>query len=90
MVAEMRTYVDVTFNSDGVDPIEIVKDFEKLGLRPIRGVHDFCFDWSSDEDFRKKIKEIHEAMKGKIIQYRLNTVTEEELISDANFVLSYR
>jgi len=86
----MRTYVDVTFNSDGINPIDIVKEFDKLSLKPVRGVHDFYFDWSSDEEFRKKILELHETLKGKNIFYRLHTVTEEELISDANFVLSYR
>lgn len=86
----MRTYVDVTFNSDGINPIDIVKEFDKLGLKPVRGTHDFYFDWSSDEEFRKKVVEIHEMLKDKGIFYRLHTVTEEELISDANFVLSYR
>lgn len=86
----MRTYIDVTFHGEGVDPISIVKDLEKIGLKPIRGKHDFYFDWTSDEDFRKKIMELYETLKGKRISYRLNTVSDEELISDANFVLSYR
>jgi hypothetical protein len=34
--------------------------------------------------------ELYETFKGKKISYRLNTVSDEELISDANFVLSYR
>lgn len=90
MGALMRTYIDVTFHGDGVDPLSIAKDMETLGLKPIRGEHDFYFDWTTDEEFRKMVMKIHEIFKGKKISYRLKTLTEEELIAEANFVISYR
>jgi hypothetical protein len=36
------------------------------------------------------VMKIHEIFKGKKISYRLKTLTEEELIAEANFVISYR
>lgn len=86
----MRTYIDMSFTGDGTGPLEIVSHLESLDIKPVRGIHDFYFDWKTDEEFQKKVTALHEALKGMNVRYRLHTVTEDEMIAEANFVMTYR
>lgn len=74
----MKTYVDIYFNSEGPSPKDIVENMRRIGLEPVRGPHDFIFEWNDDDEFLAKVGEIHKVLQGLNVIYRFHTVTEEE------------
>jgi hypothetical protein len=69
----MRTYIDITINPNSAGPSEVVQAMLKLGISPIFGPHDFYIDWSTEDEFKKKFKEVHRVLQGMNIAYRLQT-----------------
>ncbi|MEM2869503.1 MAG: hypothetical protein QW379_03660 [Thermoplasmata archaeon] len=69
----MRTYIDVTINPNSAGPSEVVHAMMKLGIKPIFGAHDFYIDWTTEEEFKSKFKEVHRVLQSLNISYRLQT-----------------
>lgn len=74
----MKTYVDIYFNSEGPQPTDIVESMRGIGLEPLRGPHDFIFEWKDDDEFLAKVGEIHKILQGLNVIYRFETVPEED------------
>ncbi|MGC2034353.1 MAG: hypothetical protein WA761_02770 [Thermoplasmata archaeon] len=74
----MRTYIDITFSSDGPSPIDLAERIrETLGLSFIVGSHDLMFEWSSAEEFRGRIEQVHDLLRDTGAYYRVQTAEEE-------------
>jgi hypothetical protein len=74
----MRTYVDITFSSDGPSPIDLAERIrETLGLSFIVGSHDLTFEWSTAEEFRGRIEQVHDLLRDTGAYYRVQTAEEE-------------
>jgi hypothetical protein len=70
----MRTYVDVTFSSDGTVATVVAERLRDLaGVTLLTGEHDIAFDWTTVEGFRERIRAIHEALAGTHATYRVMT-----------------
>ncbi len=77
----MKTYLKVTFYSEGSKPSEIVSALEGLGFKPITGWYDFVYDWGNNATVEDAIwfaDKIHETLKGMYVHFQLETVGEEE------------
>lgn len=72
------TYVEMTFNSEGKSAVEVIKILDELGFKPMRGQHDFVYDWGSDEPTMDQIKslleKLHSRLKGAHVLYQVSTI----------------
>jgi len=79
LVASMRTYVRMLFNSEGAEPKEVVGIMRELGFEPSFGTHDFVYKWdgkkTSIEDVLDLIGKMHKRMKGLNLSYEITTVS---------------
>jgi hypothetical protein len=74
----MHSYLDLYFAADGVSPLEISDRVRATaGLAFIIGPHDIAFEWHTVEEFRSKLGEIHAALQGTGVFYRIETVSDE-------------
>ncbi|MGA7922553.1 MAG: hypothetical protein WCA77_01060 [Thermoplasmata archaeon] len=74
----MRSFVDITFAADGPSPMEIAEDLKRgTGLSFIVGTHDLVFEWRTPEEFRERLEQLHEFLKGTGSYYRVHTAEEE-------------
>lgn len=74
----MKTFIDVTFNSEGKAPALVVKLLSDLGFTPIGGEHDFIFEWKTEDEYRETIKKVHIVLKGSNVSYRIKTLEDRE------------
>ena len=74
----MHTYVDLYFSPDGVSPLAIAERLKKhTGLSYIVGEHDLVFEWSTVAQFRERLNQLHAALKGTGVQYRIESELDE-------------
>lgn len=73
----MKTYLTVTFYSEGANPIAVVERLRSLGFKPVSGVHDHVYDWGRKkvelEDILEIASSVHETLKGLKVFYKLET-----------------
>lgn len=75
----MRTYVDITFSSDGTIPTVVAERLRELaGVSILVGHHDVAFDWTDVAEFRQKVKAIHDALVGTHATYRVETIEDDD------------
>ena len=72
------TYVEMTFNSEGKSPVDVIKILRDLGFKPTRGQHDFVYDWGTEEPTIDQIEELlqklHDRLKGSQVLYQVTTL----------------
>ncbi len=74
----MHSYVDFYFSPDGASPIDVAERVrDRIGLVPIVGAHDLVFEWSTVEEFRRVLRQLHDAVQGTGTKYRIETVAED-------------
>ena len=76
----MKTYLKVTFSSEGGKPSEIVARLQSLGFKPITGEYDFIYDWDSSATVQDAIwfaDKIYETLKGFNVRFQLETTSSE-------------
>lgn len=74
----MRTYVDISFSSDGTVATVVADRIREIAhVSLITGEHDIVFDWTTVEEFRERIRAIHNALAGTRAMYRVETVLED-------------
>ena len=70
----MKTYLTVTFNSEGAKPSEIVDRLCMIGFRPTQGTYDFIYEWDKKATVKDAIwfgdKEKTEAAFAKAVSFR--------------------
>jgi hypothetical protein len=78
----VKSYLTVTFNSEGIKPSEVVERLHMLGFRPTHGAYDFIYEWGKNASVEDAIwftDRIHEALKGCNVLFHLETVCIEEM-----------
>ncbi|MGA9839445.1 MAG: hypothetical protein WBE40_04140 [Thermoplasmata archaeon] len=74
----MHSYIDLIFGADGVSPLVISDRIRAAaGLAFIIGPHDIAFEWHTVEEFREKLGQLHAALQGTGVFYRIETVSDE-------------
>jgi hypothetical protein len=74
----MHSYVDLYFTPEGVSPLEVSERLKKTaGLSFIIGPHDLAFEWETVEEFRERLHQVHAALKGLGVLYRVETVSQD-------------
>ena len=75
----MRTYVDLSFSSDGTIATVVadrIREIARVSL--ITGEHDIVFEWETVEEFQERLRAIHNALAGTHATYRVQTVSGSE------------
>lgn len=73
----MRTYVRMTFHSEGANPLKVVEAMRGLGFEESMGMHDFVFKWKEKatlDDVIHLVTTMHERLKGLDVNYELTTI----------------
>ncbi len=73
----MKTYLTVTFNSEGAKPSEIVDRLCMIGFRPTQGTYDFIYEWPKKATVKDAIwfgDKIHSVLKGYNVLFKLETI----------------
>ncbi len=74
----MRTYVRMTFHSEGADPTKVVEAMRALGFEESMGMHDFVYRWKDKAamaDVIELVTKMHERLKGLDVSYEITTIT---------------
>jgi hypothetical protein len=73
----MKTYVTMTFNSEGSKPSKVAEILSEMGFRPLHGIYDFAYNWSGKREVNETLAfmdEVHEKLKGCNVQYQVTTI----------------
>ena len=74
----MRTYVRMTFHSEGANPMTVVETMRGLGFEESMGMHDFVYKWKDKaaiDDVIKLMTEMHNRLKGLDVNYEITTIS---------------
>jgi len=74
----MRTYVRMTFHSEGADPSRVVEIMRAVGFEESMGMHDFVYRWKDKAAMAEVIQLVttmHEKLKGLDVSYEITTIT---------------
>jgi len=74
----MRTYVRMTFHSEGSSPLEVLDVMHALGFEEAMGIHDFVYKWkdrTSIGDVIRMTTEMHKRLKGMDVSYEITTIS---------------
>lgn len=72
----MKTYLQIFFNSEGSRPSEILDTLMNMGFKPMKGSHDFVYDWDNNTHVKDIVwfgDKIHESLKGHHVYYAMET-----------------
>ncbi len=78
---QVKSYLTVTFNSEGVKPSEVVERLHMLGFKPTYGPYDFEYAWDKNASVKEAIwfaDRIHETLKGCNVLFHLETLRIDE------------
>ncbi|MGA8665131.1 MAG: hypothetical protein WB809_08775 [Thermoplasmata archaeon] len=73
----MRTYVRMTFHSEGADPTKVLEAMRSVGFEESMGMHDFVFKWKDKAtlaDVIHLVTDMHERLKGLDVNYEITTI----------------
>ena len=73
----MKTYIRLTFDSEGAKPSNIVDTLCMLGFKPTRGHQDLVYEWDRNATVQVSIwfaDKIHLALAGLRVHYELETL----------------
>jgi hypothetical protein len=74
----MRTYVRMTFHSEGADPTKVLAAMRAVGFEESMGMHDFVFRWKDKatlDDVIRLVTEMHERLNGLDVHYEITTIS---------------
>jgi hypothetical protein len=75
----MKTYLNVTFSSEGAKPSEIINRLRSLGFKPIMGDHDMVYEWTNgatEEDSLWFADKIQATLEGFKVLFHIETLTD--------------
>jgi len=75
----MKTYLTITFSSEGAKPSEVVARLQSLGFKPITGSYDFVYNWDSSATVEEAIwfaDKIHATLEGYNTRFQLETTSD--------------
>ncbi|MEM3342314.1 MAG: hypothetical protein QW728_06435 [Thermoplasmata archaeon] len=73
----MKTYLTVTFNSEGAKPSEVSERLTMLGFKPCTGNYDFVYEWDKNATVQDALwfgDRIHAILKGNSVLFKLETI----------------
>jgi hypothetical protein len=73
----MKTYLTVTFSSEGAKPSEVNERLCMLGFRPAQGTYDFVYEWDRKATVQDALwfgDQVHEVLKGLNVLFKLETI----------------
>ena len=73
----MKTYLTIWLYSEGDSPTVVVEKLQAMGFKPIRGHHDFVYNWGRPVELEEIFQignSVHETLKGSKVLYHLETV----------------
>ena len=73
----MKSYIIVTFNSEGAKPSEVANKLAMLGFKPAKGNYDFFYEWSKQptlEDAIVLADKVHEMLRGTKVIFKMETI----------------
>ena len=74
----MRTYLKITFNSEGASPSEVKNQLLNLGFKATKGSYDFVYDWNSEtreiEDLIWFADKVHATLKNCNVYFSIETI----------------
>jgi len=77
-VNNMKTYIQVMFNSEGAAPSEIKNQLLNMGFQATKGNYDFVFDWGKEKaDITELIffaDKVHASLKNCKILFNIETI----------------
>jgi hypothetical protein len=74
----MRTYVRMTFHSEGASPLKVLDVMRGLGFEEAMGIHDFVYKWkdrTTIDDVIRLTTDMHERLKGLDVSYEITTIS---------------
>ena len=74
----MRTYVRMTFHSEGANPLRVLETMKTLGFEESMGMHDFVYKWkekASLDEIIRLMTAMHERLKGLDVHYEITTIS---------------
>ncbi len=74
----MRTYVRMTFHSEGADPLKVMDVMRQLGFEESMGMHDFVYKWKEKaalDNVIRLVAEMHSRLKGLDVNYEITTIS---------------
>jgi hypothetical protein len=74
----MRTYVRMSFHSEGASPSKVLDTMRALGFEESMGLHDFVYKWkerTTIEDVVQLTTKMHERLKGLDVSYEITTIS---------------
>jgi hypothetical protein len=74
----MRTYVRMTFHSEGADPPKVMEVMRQLGFEESMGMHDFVYKWKDRTTIDEVVRltsQMHERLKGLDVSYEITTIS---------------
>ncbi len=74
----MRTYVRMTFHSEGADPLQVMEVMRQLGFEESMGMHDFVYKWKEKaalENVIRLVADMHARLKGLDVNYEITTIS---------------
>ena len=72
-----ETYLTLWFRSEGATPTSIAMRLQRIGFTPVKGKHDFVYDWKRQiglEEIFKLGDKVSKTLKGSKVLYKLETV----------------
>jgi hypothetical protein len=73
----MKTWIQLTFNSEGAKPSDVIDRLCMLGFRPTRGHRDLVYEWDRNATVKDAIwfaDKVHTVLEGLSVFYELETV----------------
>ena len=73
----MKTYLTVWLYSEGSGPTTLVEKLHAMGFKPIKGQHDFVYDWGRQVELEEIFQignSVHETLRGLKVMYKLETI----------------
>ena len=73
----MKTYITLTFNSEGAKPSEVVDRLCMLGFKPTQGHKDLVYEWDRSATVQDAIwfgDKVHQVLSGLKVYYELETL----------------
>jgi hypothetical protein len=76
--AIMKTYLTLTFNSEGSSPSEVKDQLMNLGFKAAKGSYDFAYEWDKDEVTVEELvwfaDKVHSALKKYNVLFSIETI----------------
>ncbi|BAB59423.1 TVG0293838 [Thermoplasma volcanium GSS1] len=75
----MKTYIKVSFSSEGARPSEVINRLRSLGFKPVIGEHDMVYEWgngATPDDAIWFADKIHATLAGYNVRFEIETVSD--------------